>query len=220
MLTRGGNKIEPPQWWSSHLPATALDGELWIKRGAFSELNGLLKKSTLDDDHWRRIQFLVFDLPSSVNTFENRYLELASLLESKQSSNLVLIKQYSVSGDEQLMRKLGDVIADGGEGLMLQRRSSIYLSGRSSGLYKLKRWQDAEARVIGMTKGRGKFSGVMGALIVETPAGVRFRIGSGFSDLERAQPPRLGAVITYRYSGKSKKGVPRFASFVRTRLSE
>lgn len=213
--TRSGTIITPPSWWSQGIEGLSLDGELWIGRGDFSELNGMLKRNQISDAEWRRIQFLVFDLPSDDSKFEERHSALTGLLEKLSSSHIRLVLQSPVFSDSELMTKLNHVINNGGEGLMLQHKSARYSSGRKSGLYKLKRWQDAEAVVVGRTAGKGKYHGVLGALIVEIEGGLQFRIGSGFSDSERKKPPTIGSVITYRYSGISKKGIPRFASFVR-----
>ncbi|MBP6120608.1 MAG: DNA ligase, partial [Giesbergeria sp.] len=58
----------------------------------------------------------------------------------------------------------------------------------------------------------------MGALLVEMPNGHRFKLGTGFSDADRAAPPPLGSWVTYRFLGTHDSGRPRFASFVRVRL--
>jgi DNA ligase-1 len=68
--------------------------------------------------------------------------------------------------------------------------------------------------------GQGKHAGRLGALWLELPAqegqpAQRFKLGTGFSDAERAAPPSVGSWVTYRYRGLTDKGVPRFASFVR-----
>jgi DNA ligase 1 len=76
---------------------------------------------------------------------------------------------------------------------------------------------DTEARVIGYLPGKGKYQGMMGALVVETPEGLRFRLGTGFKDAERRQPPPIGSWVTYRYRGLNPSGIPRFASFMRVR---
>jgi DNA ligase-1 len=108
-------------------------------------------------------------------------------------------------------------VAAGGEGLMLHREDSIYRAVRGDDLLKLKVGQDAEARVVGYIEGKGKYSGMMGALQVQTRAGVQFRLGTGFNDQQRKQPPAIGVWVTYTYQGVTEKGVPRFARFVRER---
>jgi len=61
---------------------------------------------------------------------------------------------------------------------------------------------------------------MLGAIIVEMPNGTQFKIGSGFTDTERQKPPAIGKTITYQYRGKTKNGIPRFATFLRVREVE
>jgi len=74
---------------------------------------------------------------------------------------------------------------------------------------------DDDARVLAHLPGKGRHAGRMGALLVETPRGVRFRLGTGFTDRQRDNPPAVGQWVTYRYRGLTEAGVPRFASFLR-----
>ncbi|HZF81907.1 MAG TPA: DNA ligase, partial [Burkholderiaceae bacterium] len=82
---------------------------------------------------------------------------------------------------------------------------------------KVKPHDDAEARVVAHLPGQGRHAGRMGALLVRTPEGVTFRLGGGFTDAQRADPPPIGSTVTYRFNGTSAAGVPRFARFVRVR---
>ena len=86
-------------------------------------------------------------------------------------------------------------------------------------LMKLKRYQDAEAIVLDHIEGKGKYKNMLGALLVKTTSGIVFKIGSGFSDQQRRVPPKIGAQITYKFVGKTLRGVPRFASFLRIKPS-
>jgi DNA ligase-1 len=70
---------------------------------------------------------------------------------------------------------------------------------------------------VGHLPGKGKYQGMLGALLVETEQGKRFRIGTGFSDAERRHPPPIGSILTYQYHGLTPKGLPRFSSFLRIR---
>jgi len=63
--------------------------------------------------------------------------------------------------------------------------------------------------------GKGKHTGRMGALLLEMPDGKRFSLGTGFTNAQRADPPPVGSVVTYRYRGITPKGLPRSASFLR-----
>ncbi|WP_287032112.1 hypothetical protein [Methylophilus sp.] len=87
-------------------------------------------------------------------------------------------------------------------------------------LLKLKPQLDAEAKVIAYVPGKGKYQGKMGALLVETLDGIQFKLGTGFTDAERAHPPPIGSLVTYTYRDVTKNGKPKFASFLRVRPPE
>ena len=215
--SRKGNPINAPPWFVAHFPRVPLDGELWMGRGAFERLSGAVRRQRPDDAQWREIRFMVFDLPSSPAIFDRRLQRLREMFETVASPYVALVEQFRVAGRAELMERLERVVAGGGEGLMLHRGSSLYAAGRSDDLLKLKTHEDAEAVVIGHLPGKGRLTGMLGALLVETPEGLRFRLGTGFSDEERRNPPPLGATVTYKHHGRTRNGVPRFASFLRIR---
>lgn len=161
---------------------------------------------------------MVFDLPAHPGTFSERHGSLSELMAQLGLPWVQAVEQVRVGDDAELRAMLKRVVADGGEGLMLHRADSYYRAERSDDLLKLKPYDDADARVIGHVAGRGRHRGRLGALLVETPQGRRFRIGSGLSDAARERPPPLGSWISYRYRGVNEKtGMPRFASFLRRR---
>ena len=100
---------------------------------------------------------------------------------------------------------------------MLHRADAQYIAGRSDVLLKLKLQLDTEAIVIAHLPGKGKYVGKLGALLVEAQDGIRFKLGTGFSDAQRENPPAIGSTITYTYLDKTKNGKPKFASFLRVR---
>ena len=217
LLSRKGNRINAPPWFVEHFPRVPLDGELWMGRGAFERLSGAVRRQRPDDAQWREIRFMVFDLPSSPGTFDRRLQRLREMFGTIASPYVALVEQFRVADRAELMETLDRVVAGGGEGLMLHRGSSLYTAGRGDDLLKLKTHEDAEAAVVGHLPGKGRLTGMLGALLVETPEGLRFRLGTGFSDEERRNPPPLGATVTYKYYGRTRNGVPRFASFLRVR---
>src|SRR5690606_23918904 len=125
--------------------------------------------------------------------------------------------QWRVDGHATLMAQLRAHERGGAEGLMLRRDDAPYRGGRSGDLLKVKSHEDAEARVVGHLPGQGRLQGLTGALLVETPAGQRFRLGSGLPDALRRDPPALGSTVTYRFNGTHPSGLPRFARFWRVR---
>jgi DNA ligase-1 len=120
-------------------------------------------------------------------------------------------------GLDHLKAELARVEALGGEGLMLRQPGSNYEVGRSLTLLKVKNFLDDEATVLEHLPGAGRHKGRLGALLVELAGGARFAVGTGFSDLERENPPPVGSVITFRYQELSDGGVPRFPSYLGVR---
>jgi len=220
LVTRQGNTIDSPQWFTKNWPTTEMDGELWIARDHFQQTLSCIKKLNLDKSCWRKIRFMIFDLPSNTKTFSERITAMAQLTTTTDSPYLMMIKQYKIENNVQLDNKLNTVIESKGEGLMLHRGSAYYHVGRTANIMKLKKHQDAEARVIAHLPGKGKYHGMLGAVKVKTSSGIVFKIGSGFSDNERANPPAIGSMITYKYNGKTQAGVPRFARYFRNREHE
>ena len=114
-------------------------------------------------------------------------------------------------------QRLQTTLAQGGEGLMLHRKTAYYARGRSQDVLKLKPHTDAEATVIGYRPGKGKFSGLVGSLKVRTDQGIVFYVGTGLSNAQRRHPPPLHSQITFRHQGFTKNGIPRFPVFLRIR---
>jgi DNA ligase len=217
LLTRSGTVIHPPAWFTAHWPKTPMDGELWAGRGQFDMASATIRQQPADDDAWRHIQYMVFDVPGQPGSFDERLPALKRLIAELNVPWVRAVRQYKVADEAELQRQLDDVVQGDGEGLVLHRGASRYHAGRSEDMLKFKPFDDAEARVIEQVPGKGKYTGMMGALLVEMPNGTRFRIGTGFSDAQRRNPPPVGSVVTYRYQGMTSGGKPRFARFMHIR---
>ena len=187
-------------------------------RGTFETVSGIVRRTRPSADDWRRVRFMVFDLPADPADFSGRLRRLRAIFAEIESPYVALIHQFRLTGcHDDLTAELDRVVSAGGEGLMLHRGSARYRAGRTNDLLKVKRHEDAEAVVVGHLPDRSRYAGMLGALLVEMPDGRRFRLGTGFSDAERRRPPPIGATVTYRYYGTTRNGISRFASFLRVR---
>ncbi len=212
---RSGKLISAPDWFTENFPEQLMDGELWMGRGTFEKLSGIVRKIQPNHNDWRHVRYMLFELPEHPGTFTRRVRKMVKLTETLKISWLQPIPQIRLNSEDALLNMLDEIVTKGGEGLMLHRADSLYHSGRSDDLLKLKPWQDAEATVVEILPGKGKFSGMMGSLLVTDESGRRFRIGTGFSNKERRNSPTVGTVITYKFTGTTNKGLPKFASFLR-----
>ncbi|MBT6230095.1 MAG: DNA ligase, partial [Candidatus Scalindua sp.] len=207
LISRQGNIFHAPEWFTRNFPSTPLDGELWIGKQHFSELISIVRRKNADTE-WKKVRYFVFDAPEIEGGFEKR-LDFARrwFLEHPNLFTEVL-EQQICSSKEHLQRKLLEIESLEGEGLMLRRPGSPYTVGRTHDLLKVKTFEDAEATVIKHLPGSGKHAGRLGSLLVELPNGIQFAIGTGFSDQERNNPPPVGSVITFKYCGFYKSGIP------------
>lgn len=214
---RSGRIVPAPDWFTAALPAQPLDGELWLGRGTFDALSAIVRKASPLDAEWRQVRYMIFELPNVSGSFSQRVGQIQVVIAQAKLAWLQAVPQFQVANTAQLMTRYHEVIAGGGEGLMLHRAEALYHTGRSDDLLKLKPAEDAEAVVIGYLPGKGRNKGMVGALLVENAAGKRFRIGSGLNDATRHHPPAVGTTITYRYQELSAKGIPRFPRYWRVR---
>lgn len=217
LWSRGGERIVAPPWFTVGWPAVPLDGELWAGRGRFEFTVSTVRRQQPDSAAWRAIRFMVFDLPARPGTFDERLAALRRLLLRPEVPWLLPVPQQRATTHVALMTRLQRTVRGRGEGLMLHCGTSRYRTGRSDELLKVKPHEEAEARVVAHLPGEGRHTGRLGALLVRADDGRSFRIGSGLSDAQRDNPPPVGTVVTYRFTGLNASGLPRFARFVRVR---
>lgn len=213
LMSRQGNVINAPATFLKKLPKnTKLDGELWVGRGQFEQAQSIVSSANGD---WSRIRYMLFELPEGAGDFATRYRHLRSIAKQINSPQVQVIEQRSFATRAQLDEHFNQLIAQGAEGLMLHRKDALYSTGRNNDLLKLKPYLDEEATVVAYIEGKGKYTGMMGSVEVETEQGVRFKVGSGFTDADRKNPPPIGSKITYRYQNLTQKGKPRHPRFLR-----
>jgi len=163
------------------LPAEnfVVDGEVVGMVGERPDFGALQQGKAADVEYW------VFDLPWLLGqdlrhlAIENRKALLAKTVEDNPSIKLV----QGLEGDAQQLFE--QVCADGWEGLMAKRRSSVYVEGRSADWQKLKCSCRQEMVIGGYTEPSGARSG-FGALLLGYWEGDGLayagKVGSGFTE--------------------------------------
>lgn len=223
-ISRQGHSYSAPHWFVKDFPKYPLDGELWLGRNQFDRLSGIVRRQAPNDNDWQSVRFMVFDLPQHQGNFDQRLQALRSLQATKTLPIWVqVVEQWKVNSEATLMAQLDEYVAQGAEGLMLHDGRSLYAAKRNHDLIKLKPSLDSEGIVLSYVDGKGKYQGKMGAMWVKgrvldeqgIVAVKTFKIGTGFSDEERANPPAIGSEITFKYSGLTVTGLPRFVRYWR-----
>ena len=210
LVSRGGYYFDAPKDFTKNFPPFALDGELFGGRGKFEQTSATVRAS----NGWSGIKLHVFDVPHAKGGLYERLQKAKDWLKKHPECNFTVIAQHQVKSLEQAKKFLHEIEAKGGEGVIFRNPNLPYESGRSDGFLKWKSKFDDECTVKEIHEGKGKYAGKMGSLTCENERG-RFRIGSGFKDTDRKNPPPVGAKITYRYRGLTAKGLPRFATYLR-----
>jgi DNA ligase-1 len=216
LFSKNGHLFTPPQEFTASFPPFPVEGELWAGRNRFEETVSIVQRKEAHSG-WMRLRFGVFDLPQESGPFHQRIAKIKDWLLKNPSTTLFVIEQIPVTDTSHLEKELARIEHLGGEGLVVRDPKALYEAGRSQHILKVKTFEDAEAVVIAYLPGKGKHEGRLGALLVERPDGVRFRLGSGFSDAERENPPAIGSIITYKFFGLYQSGLPKFPSFLRVR---
>lgn len=220
LQTRQGVRIFAPDWFTQDLPDFPVEGELWAGRGQFELVLSTVMDDVPDRDQWKSIQFMIFDFPTNMGDFSARYQALIDYVKSKNVPHIQYITHAQARNEQEVMSRLKKLVKAGGEGLILRDKKGVYHAGRDAGVVKLKITDDAEAKIIGYVAGKGKYKGQMGSLLVKMLNGLTFKIGTGFTDEQRRNPPEIGTTITYRYNGYTKNGIPKFARFWRIDTSK
>lgn len=219
LRSKNGNLLFAPAEFTNGLPQFALEGELWCGRGQFAQTVSIVRQKQ-PHAGWRQVKFAIFDVPEASGGFRQR-IELARRWFAEHPSRYAyVIPQHPVQSTEHLQQELARIERIGGEGLIVRQPDAHYAAGRRPQILKVKNYQDAEARVVAQLPGKGRNAGRMGALLVTQADGVQFKLGSGFSNAEREAPPAIGSIITFKYYGRHRSGLPRFPVFLRRRLDQ
>lgn len=214
LLSRQGNPLNPPDYFTQHFPPFAIDGELFSERGKFEDISATVRSA--NPKGWYKLKLHVFDVPNATGDLFERLNTLQQWLADHPSAHLTIIEQIPIKNRDHLQKFFVDIQRLGGEGVVIRNPNAPYIHGRSAQILKLKAVFDEECTVVAHHNGRGKYADKLGAITCENQRG-RFRIGSGFKDKDRRNPPPIGSIITYKYRGLTEAGKPRFATFWRQR---
>ncbi|QPI03935.1 DNA ligase [Campylobacter concisus] len=225
LLSRQGKKLNAPLSFTKNFPKFALDGELYAKELKFEEIQATVMDKLPDEKAWNRLKFHVFDVPEASGGLLTRLEVLAKFLKNEPNQNLIIIKQIKMRDNAQFLKFTEDIIVKGGEGAVVREPNAPYERKRSKNALKFKKSTDAECEVVSINKGSGKYANLAGSLTCralggkdgEPKAGTIFKIGSGLSDEQRTNPPKIGSIITYKFQNLTSNGKPRFPIFLRVR---
>ncbi|MCI2236405.1 DNA ligase [Helicobacter sp. CaF467b] len=218
--TRNNNPLNPPNFWLKNFPPFSLDGELWLDYESFEQTSSIIRTSNPHPKEWQKITYYVFDAPNVCQncTLLERLDKLQKYLDKNPTPHIKIIPQIKIQDKTHLQSYFQSILDKKGEGIIIRQNDSPYNNSNHS--YKYKPYMDSECKVIGYTQGKGKFKGKLGAILCQANFKGElktFKIGSGFTQKERENPPPINSLITYKYNGFTKNNLPRFPVFLHIR---
>lgn len=212
LISRGGKVIHAPKWFTKDYPSFEIDGELWSKRKDFENISSIVRDK-IPSENWREVTHNIFEVPHA----KGRLFQRLSKVKPYVSRVIKVISQVKIKDKAHLEKFLKEVEAKGGEGVVVRDPNTLYIDKRTNKALKVKRFKDDECRVIAHNIGHGKYADSIGSITCKMDNNTTFKIGSGFSDKDRKNPPAIGSLITFKYKEFTKYGKPRFSVFLRVR---
>jgi DNA ligase-1 len=130
LITRYGNRLEAPAWFTAGFPDVRIDGELFVSRAGGH--NAVTK--ALNRGDWQALSFIAFDLPDATGGYYERHRVLQGLSFPGHVRACGATVLPSSAAAVQMLR---GVMARGGEGLMLHHPLAEYRPGRVKTLLKM-----------------------------------------------------------------------------------
>lgn len=222
-----------------------LDGELIVGDPRAKDVYRQTNSGVLAYEGEPDVTFRVFDNYLIDQPYHRRLIEVTKFAKANAKMHVVPVHHTPIRSHAALLKYEEALLEMGFEGVMLRSYDGMYKEGRATPtegtLFKLKRFCDAEAVVVGweelahnMNEQQRSFTGlakrsshkanrvaggVLGALVCQLPGGVRFNIGSGFTQEERVQLWEIrdqlkGRLVKYKFFPVGVKDKPRFPVFL------
>lgn len=245
-------ELQKKALWLKEQGIDGLDGELTIGepfgKEVFQKTTSAIRR--VEDALPPDLRYNVFDLFRENQPFNERLSELNEILKGIQGkpegSFVRFVNQVFIPSTEILLQQEEAFLSQGYEGLMLRSLEGLYKQNRSTLnegiLLKLKRFQDAEAVVIGTFPLERNFNPsklnelgftthsshqglkvadnlLGGFLVKDLETGEEFSIGTGFSMDQRElfwkqKTSCLKKILKYKFFPKGIKEKPRHPVFL------
>lgn len=200
-----------------------LDGEAYnhAYSNDFETITSFVKSKTPKEGH-EVVQYHVYDYPSAAGGFAARTEEMRTF-GFPDGGPLVLVATHCARTVQERDDMEAHYLGLGYEGIMARSPTGEYENRRSYSLQKIKRFQDAEFKIIGAEEGRGKDAGTIGAFVCVTDQGKDFnaRLKASYARrrelFEGPKEAWLGKVLTVRFQGFTAEGKPRFCRGIEIR---
>jgi DNA ligase 1 len=197
----------PPNW--------ILDGELYLHGWSLQRINSAIAVKRLEpNSDTKHVTYNVYDSVSTA-TFVERFRPLCPLIRDLKRTHIVPTHICPTAAEADKL--FTHYRKHHYEGIMYRSIDTPYVNKRSNNLLKRKGWLDGEFEITDVEEGKGKCTGILGALVCVTPSGVPFRVGTGFTDQMRTHywtHRPIGSYAKVQYLNLSDTGCPMNTSFI------
>lgn len=205
-----------------------LDGELLIPGEDFQTSSGRIRSS----DPIPTAQIFLFDEVDTERPFIFRYESLLQKAKERDWSTVLtkpttvnVLKHRTFVSEAEMLDVFGKVLLKGYEGLVLKTPDHVYQYKRSADWLKVKNVLSEDLPAVMMFEGEGKYTGMLGGLMVQRKNGKLCAVGSGFSDEQRRlfwrEPSTIiGKTVEVRYHEETPDGDLRHARFKGIRVDK
>jgi DNA ligase 1 len=232
LWSRYGKVIHAAPPFLDQLPnGIALDIEIWGGYDKFQMTTGIVRSQA--SPLWYALTAIAFDAPPMMNFLNPRHIDIPQadfwvnqhgsscyqdytpfrdrlrvLQTLTPSANFRVAEYQDASHADALM---DEVLERGGEGLIYRSPLDVWLPQRCHTVLKRKPSYTGVGEVVGRTDGRGKYEGMVGALIIKSRKHGEFQL-SGMTDAQR-KPDVIpfGQTVEYTYDTLTVAGFPRNA---------
>lgn len=194
------------------------DGELYNHKykNDFNTITSIIKREDIHPDH-ELVQYHIYDVVAPGN-YRTR---TAGLVESLEDAKyLEAVETVDIDSQQELADYQVICVEQGFEGAMYRNINGLYEHKRSSGLLKIKDFQDEEFKIVDVEEGTGKLMGRVGAFYCELndSSGNRFKASPAVTLEEKAtmwqrRKSFIGKQATIKFQNYTPEGVPRFPIF-------
>jgi len=203
--------------------ADRFDGELYNHdyHANFEELSSLIRQDE-PKPGYENIQYHVYDFPNGNMKNIDRNALLQSFKPFFEGTPVHIVETIVVNDEDELMAAFEHFLAEGYEGCMVRNADGLYVNKRSYDLQKIKEFDDAEFKIVGIKVGtKGSMAG-RAVFTCDIPNVGTFdvKLKGNMDDLKKyADDPSLviGKILTVKYQGFTKYGFPRFPVGLRFR---
>lgn len=198
--SRAGHVIHAPDWFRSSLPSVPLSGELWAGRGRFEHTLSIVSSHDAGV-RWQDICFAIWSVSGTARA--------AGFDETISTGPFAFhVERWTCQSQEHLKSIYQQLVNQGAEGLVIRDDKGID--------WKWKPIRDDDGIVIEHKPGRGRNAFRCGSLRVRDREGRVFCVSIPY-DEDHDHPPAINSLVTFRFQGRTAKGIPRFAQFLNPR---